>query len=260
MKTPKPYFSWSQLTTLENSEQEYINHYIKGNPKFQTKEMKFGKNQNDDDIPFETEIDGVKIIGYLDKVEKGLIVENKTGKKNWTQERVDNHGQLDFYALLYYDFTGFIPRIELIWKETKEENGEIVFTGRVEKFERKITRKEIDNMRKRIKKALKKIDKLMKIELINDTDIILSKEYLKLEVERKKIELRQKEIKAEQLENIQSRGLNGVSTDYGNFYLITRKSFDYPDEIRTQEDKVKEAKKKYEKTANYKKLISIAFK
>lgn len=185
---PKDYFSWSQLNLWEKSKNEYIKRYFEGKKGFTTKEMFYGskigkalETQNFFDLSqneqsavvqidradaYEKKIIlskevtglGVDLLMYIDAVfDSGGIDEYKTGKKAWDQKRVDEHGQLDFYAYGYYLETKTIPEVNLHWIETENVKDKIQATGRVEKFTRVITMDDIKAIEKRIAYVVEEI-------------------------------------------------------------------------------------------------------
>ncbi len=188
MKLPKPYLSYSALNAFlsTSTRRTWIKRYIYKEPFFTSKEMIFGKRVSealesenlfevDDDLvdvisqvqTDETpevclvlQQNGYYIIGYLDSCKDNYshFTEFKTGKGinskgeavGWTQEKVDNYLQLDTYALLIYEAFGILPKCTLVWMETIDASvdGGIEFTGKIEKFERDFTKREIDDCKK----------------------------------------------------------------------------------------------------------------
>ena len=59
--------------------------------------------------------------GFVDWKTEDHVYEIKTGVSKWTQERVDNHGQLDFYALIYDILGKPIQDFTLIYIQTMAE-------------------------------------------------------------------------------------------------------------------------------------------
>jgi len=187
--TPREYISWSQLSAYETSPYQYAKRYIyEDNP--ENPRMKLGRDvaemleegieQEDKELEFfrtflpeypekeykiEGEISGIKILGKLDGWdEKNLhIGEYKTGAKGtWNQKRVDEHGQLSFYALLVYLKYGKLPkRITLHWLPTAitPEKG-LHLTGDIHHFETTRTQKDLIDIGARIKRAWKGIIEL----------------------------------------------------------------------------------------------------
>jgi len=255
-KLPKDHFSWSQLNTLETSETNYIKSYILGEKRFTTKEMQFGKEfaeSEEENINTEAYLEftyeGVKNIGFLDEVDEALVIEKKTGKTPWNQERVDNHGQLDFYAWRYFETYGILPNSKLIWYETEESEGTIQPTGKVLEFERIITHEDIENFKQRLVNAYSRITELMERHVPDDIKEIFEK-YAKLEAQKKQLEAEQEELKPVITEHMKTLGAYD-----GEHYTISlrsgRKKYYYSDELLLAEAEYKDRKKEEEKTARY---------
>jgi len=139
MNLPKGYLSWSQLNLWETSPQKYIDQYIYGKSQFENKEMRFGKafaemlesggspdptldhiarmlhKRKWQEAELNVELDGIKLKAIFDSSDKTGFDEYKTGKTPWSIQRVEMHGQLDFYALTFKLEFGFIPEIALHW-------------------------------------------------------------------------------------------------------------------------------------------------
>ena len=177
MKLVRNHFSWSQLNLWESSPKAYIDRYIHNKPMYETKALLYGKafadamevGRSDDPkidnmvemVPkgvlqehrVEAEFEGITLLGFEDTSEVGGFKEYKTGSKEWTQERVDNHGQLHFYSLIRLLNGKPMPNVELIWLPTEDNE----FTMEIKEFKAKITDSHIENMRKRISKAIREI-------------------------------------------------------------------------------------------------------
>lgn len=123
--------------------------------------------------PIIVEIGGVKIMGYLDQFhdEKLAFIEMKTGHPNkdgkapWDRVKVMKHDQLPFYSLLIEKKYGKVePYCQLVWLETafqkkskefaghvlEAEGRELVLTGKVEVFKRRIAKWERERIEKMI--------------------------------------------------------------------------------------------------------------
>lgn len=190
-RTPRPYLSWSQLDLIERDPEAYREKYFYGRQDEETDPQRFGKEfaeaMEDESreleiaemcrifLPryknreFKIEVSSpvcplhAKLDGYD---EENGIGEHKTGTVPWTQKRADQHGQLTFYAYAHLLKYGRLPkRIRLHWIETKrDEEREIVPTGRIETFE--TTRSTIDflKLHARIEKAWNLILQMSKEE------------------------------------------------------------------------------------------------
>jgi len=161
----KEYLSYSQLKALENG--TYVKLYI-WKETFTNAGMEFGKRfadareknefTGDPLIDFglvflpryqyhEHKIDIDGLHGRLDGFnEPNLVNDDKTGKTKWTQAKVDKDSQLTFYALLVDKKYGKIPDLELHHLSPDFQ---------ITHFKTKRTRKQLKEMEKRIKKALK---------------------------------------------------------------------------------------------------------
>jgi hypothetical protein len=188
--TPKPYLSYSQLSTLEHSEKNYIQSYIWGHRSEENDFLKLGKKlavalehresideewievikKQMPDYPkreytIETQLSNIPIMGVLDGFNpKGNIIgEYKTGLKQniagWTDQMI-------FYSLLIWLKKRSLPKkIELFWAKTKwNDEEQLIFVGEVKKFDIKIDIKDILRFIPRITKAWKKIQELVENE------------------------------------------------------------------------------------------------
>jgi hypothetical protein len=82
--------------------------------------------------PLQASLAGIPLVGYLDSYNPQIpgLLEYKTGKKAWTQERADEHGQLTMYALLLHLAEKVRPdrlRMQLVWLPT-QQNGDFSIT------------------------------------------------------------------------------------------------------------------------------------
>lgn len=193
-RLPQGYISWSQLSLVERSPLEYVEHYILRQGRFESEEMLFGRQfadamengeiqDQDEAFTFlvrvgvprldkpEMEISatyrGIKLLGKPDTIKDDLseFREYKTGKAEWTQRRVDQHGQLVFYATIIFLMTNRIPKASLDWLKTYHdpETLDIKATGEVKSFPRTpFTLLDMAKMMERIRKAADKIDGLVR--------------------------------------------------------------------------------------------------
>ncbi len=105
----------------------------------------------------------VPLLGKFDSYDPVThdFLEYKTGKWKWTQQRAEKHGQLLFYKLMIYIANGIIPNSELIWLETENGDwGNIVLTGRIERFKVAHSMTDILRMMNRITRAAEEIETL----------------------------------------------------------------------------------------------------
>lgn len=76
----------------------------------------------------------------------------------------------------------------------------------------------------------------------------LYKEYGELDLQIKKLQDRQKAIKSELEEDMKSQEVDKVQAEFGTFFLVTRKTWKYSDEVKAKETEVKVLKKTEEET------------
>lgn len=148
---PRGYISWSAMQTFKRDREQFIRHYIYGEPhEFTNPSMDFGaefantlvrRKKHDDpvmdiilrSIPklpcAEYEIKAqvpskygkFTALGKLDQFAPNScdFDEFKTGMRKWTQNTAQNHGQMKFYAMLVYLKFGIVAsKKSLIWIET----------------------------------------------------------------------------------------------------------------------------------------------
>lgn len=188
---PRQYLSWSQMSLYEWNPEQYRKIYILGEERTTTPEMEYGKRlatilEKGDDgkdilisglyhlLPkykiaekeLTAEMSGIKLLGLLDSYDPKThnFYEYKTGKE-WTQRKVDNHGQLTFYAMLIYLNYKILPKMKLIWVETEWKNGEIIATGRIKGFSTERTLVDILRFIARVKKTAMDISEMYRKEL-----------------------------------------------------------------------------------------------
>jgi hypothetical protein len=162
--SPRPYLSWSQISLFERSPEWYAKKYLFAQQEEQTDSMRFGKRfaqalelqqkTGDDaldnlvsvfpkyplrEFQIEAQLEGVEVplYGVLDAFDPETlrIGEFKTGRL-WTQEMVNESGQLKMYALLVWlKFQQLPGEVRLHWAETQStEDGTIAFTGEIQSF------------------------------------------------------------------------------------------------------------------------------
>lgn len=198
MKTNRDYFSWSQYSLWKTSKREFIKRYVNGEKQKTIRQFEKGHELaeyietgliphyvNDpllelvgNSIPklkhheeeFRVSLfhellkKDVELLSYLDSSDGtgDIFYEYKTGKTPWTQELVDKHEQLDFYAAMQYIKYNKIPKCKLYWIETEEVefegNKELRYTGKIEEFVREITATDIVHMLSQILTAMFEIE------------------------------------------------------------------------------------------------------
>ena len=195
----KNYISWTQIETLEKSEEQYKDIYILGNKRFENSGMYFGKQiaealekeietgnlMNDITISklpkFEThekkievtlkiKDEDINILCILDSAKEDLTAfkEYKTGKTQWTQKKVDTHGQITLYCLAIQAITGKIPcDIELVYMPTENDHEQqIQLTGDIYTFKTERSLSDMLKMKNRVYNAWKRIGELTEEFLI----------------------------------------------------------------------------------------------
>lgn len=177
MDFPREYVSWSAMSCWEQSKTEWIKRYIKNQSTFETGALKLGKKFASEmelgmsiDPTFQFLIDllpkmekqeeeievflgKIKLKGKQDMAGETGFAEIKTGSVVWDQKRVNEHGQLDFYALCRTLQGQRIDEIWLHWLPT--QNGTL--TGEIRSFRRIIVKKDLEMMKKRIKNYIKEV-------------------------------------------------------------------------------------------------------
>lgn len=192
----KDSLSWSSYSAWKSGKDTYRKrYYASERPSFETAETIFGKKigkyledghkevahvekYSHPEHKISVEIEGVKIIGYLDNFDpiKKRFIEyktshkNKEGKHNWTALTVAKHKQLDFYSMLIQEKYGKVQnQCKLIYLETQESfieykgrklesvNKGLKLTGDVRVFKRCIEQWERDAIKRDIIKVAKEI-------------------------------------------------------------------------------------------------------
>ena len=144
-------FHWSQISSWEYDPEQWYKQYWLGIPQEMNKELTFGKMVDDriqEDPSFipllerypiqqhsmSVMYNGIKLNGTADHFDrKGRrLKDDKTGKKEWTQKRADETGQLTMYLLLIYISEKIKPEemtCYIDWLPTVE-NGDFTLTFR----------------------------------------------------------------------------------------------------------------------------------
>jgi len=86
----------------------------------------------------------IDLLAYFDGLNKNEIHEYKTAGSHWTQEKVDQHGQMDFYALIHLIKFKTIPALILHSIHAK--------SGDVRSFKTTRTKKQLDEFQKEIER------------------------------------------------------------------------------------------------------------
>jgi len=187
-------FSWSQISSYEYDPEQWYKRYVLKEETHETAEMKFGKmigekvandpkylpfikRLNVSEHPFSVMFGKIPLVGYGDfycSITRKKLQELKTGVKEWTQKRADEHGQIDMYLLMHFITEKIKPEdveCELIWLPTKRAEGgdfnvNITLVEPVEKhhkiFKTKRTMADILTFGARINRTYKEMEKLIK--------------------------------------------------------------------------------------------------
>mgnify|MGYP005857486429 CR=1 FL=1 len=292
MNTNRNYFSWSQYYLWQKSKKQFYKHYGLNEKSKSNKQFAKGKEfahfketgeilpsvKNPDMLEIVADaVDELEIMEHevnvtIDKydllafIDSGMadyseFFEYKTGKIPWTNEKVEDHEQLDFYALCYYIASGqkTIPSCKLIWIETQEEeDGLLTFTGNVETFSRNFTKDDMVKMMAKIITVKKEIDEWEYTELELDDKKVDRYIQLKkiLEDAKEESEL----IRLEIMTIMQEQNVKYASTNRASFSISERKTKIYPKNINQTEKKykneIKELKRQAEKRGEAKIRVS----
>lgn len=225
----------------------------------------------------QTFIDQVCVIWYTDNTNKSLkaLNEFKTWKTPWTQERVDNHGQLDLYCLLIHELKGYYPDIiKLYWLPTTEnEKWDVITTWEIQVFEYKLNDEKIKRIEAMkngwIQKIFMDIQEAQRIW--EDQKFNENKEWLTIEQEIvelndivttiKELKIREEELKEKISADMIKNSVEKLEAEWiWSAYFTERKSYEYPREIKMKEDELKKEKKEFEKTATPTITKSLTFK
>ena len=199
MITPRPYISFSQMTTFEMSPEKYADRYLYNKKQRVSRNMAYGSLlaeglENEEatgdplldlvmskipkfelmDIGFEAPLkDGKETITLLAKPDTAkkdysAFKEYKTSVRPWTQKMADDSGQVTFYATAMWLLTGKIPQdIELVCVPVAyQSDGSLAPTGEVLRLPTERSMLDIIKMTKRIKHAWKGIKELCESELL----------------------------------------------------------------------------------------------
>lgn len=151
--------SWSQLSSWEYDQKEWYRRYVLLQKGKENDAMRLGKDIGEKlasvssfmpevprlsifEQPLSAKIGDIPLVGYADSYEpKKALKEYKTGVREWTQSRVDNHGQIDMYLLMLYLSEEIHPEdieCQLIWLPTYYDySGNLEITGLVHIFDTK---------------------------------------------------------------------------------------------------------------------------
>lgn len=260
----KDYLSWSQYSLWQTSKREYWKRYGLGENRSANKFFAKGKelgdalennedgeNSTDDllslvlaEVPkldiMERKMEvclanGEKILSFIDSCDlEGLeFYEYKTGKIAWTQELVDKHNQMLFYALSLYIESGrtAIADSKLIWVETEQTENGLKYTGVVEQFSRTFTIPEITGFEEELIKTIKEIEDFEYLELELDDEVV--DRYIQLAEEIKAMQSEADLIRLEIQVMMDAEEVQYASATNGKFSVSERKSWSYSSDLAT---------------------------
>lgn len=259
----RDYLSWSQFSLWTSSKREFWKKYglneDRSANKFFTKGKELsdaleygdtGEYSNDELLSFvlenvpklaiqehkiETELsNNEKILCLLDSYDGigDVFYEYKTGKEKWTQDRVEKHRQLLFYALGVYIHSGRlgVPSCKLYWIETEEIEGEgIKYTGVIEEFTREFTIKEVEEFEKEIIETIKEIDAFEYVEMEIDDEVM--DRYIELTNIVKEAEAEIDLIRLKIQIEMETDDLKYASATNGKFSISEKKNWTYSDDL-----------------------------
>ncbi len=199
-------------------------------------------------------IDWICCLGFIDNspdiVTDGLhsFREFKTGKKEWNQERADNHWQIHFYAMLIEEQSWKLPtHAYLDWIETSEDSEwNIIPTWEIKTFKVDIDPKVVKKMRKKVPKIFEEMQNeyekwLESQEWQLEIDTSKMEEYAELERKKKSITEKQSVLKSEIDKEMRERKVENYKREWlGSFYYLQRKKWIYPKDIVSKEETISE--------------------
>lgn len=264
MLREKDYLSWSQYSLWTKSKREYWKRYGLNENRSANKFFAKGKELADameygDDGSFSTDEllsvvlenipkldfmeqeikvvmkNGENLLSYLDSCSIYMteFLEYKTGKVAWTQELVDKHEQLLFYALSIYINSGRteIPTCKLIWIETEQTETEgLKYTGLVEEFPRSFTVEEIEEFEDVLIKTITEIEEFEYLELELENELV--DRYIELNNIIKESEAEIDLIRLEIKLMMESEGVEYASSDNGKFSISEKKVWEYSENLQ----------------------------
>ena len=261
MLREKDYLSWSQYSLWTKSKREYwkrygLNENRSGNKFFaKGKELSEALDHDDDgsnstdellslvlqnlpklDFPeFELRVqmkNGENLLSYVDSSSADLseFYEYKTGKVAWTQELVDKHDQMLFYALSYYIKSErmLIPTSKLIWVETEQTEAEgLKYTGLIQEFNRSFTVEEVEAFEDTLIAAIEEIENWDYVELELEDNLV--DRYIELTELVKQTEAELDLIKLEVQLMMDAEEVQYANATNGKFSIAERKTWVYSD-------------------------------
>lgn len=135
--------SWSQINNFKYNPDKWYKKYILDiKDEISTPEQDFGKIfakscedrkplapvtlYSEVEYPIFSTLEDIPMIGYIDTYEPlKAFIDHKTGAKEWTQKRANEHGQLKMYALMLYLNFKIKPEdlnIAIEWVKTEKKD------------------------------------------------------------------------------------------------------------------------------------------
>ena len=269
-------YSWEQV--IDNRKETIVRQSFKNilaNKEFIKKlqELSFDF-WSEMEIKMDAFIDNVYLIWYADNWTENWknIKEFKTWKTAWTQEKVDNHWQLDFYCLMTYLTKWYLPDdVELIWFETKDDwNGWITVTWKIETFKFDVQKhkerifswiEKIPQIFEDIQKEQLKWEEEQKKSKWEKFDDNLFMELRDIERQKARLDEQSKDIKKQIEEQLKENNLSEYKLEwFGSVWYIIRKKWEYNDEVKKAEQYYKEVKKAFESENEYKESKTLMFR
>ena len=263
MQRNRDYFSWSQYNLWHTSKREFWKQYNQNAERKSNKFFDKGKElaqymedghiQQDCKDPMlehvasriprlaimehklEVKFHSTKLLGFVDSGEEEgrLFMEYKTGKKPWTQEMVDEHDQLLFYAYMYFIKNRRIPGCKLIWVETMETPNGLMYTGELTPFDRTFTMREIMDFGAKIYETLSEIEAYEYKEL-EISDAVVER-YVQLINQKNEIDGELAIIIQKVHADLSNADVTFGKGSKGNFIIARRKTWKYSPKV----DKIK---------------------
>jgi len=292
MVVNRSYFSWSQYSLWSTSKREFYKRYVLELPslsnKFFDKGKELGEYLETGTIPhyctdpllevvgslvpkldimeekiealieFDDDRPNIQLLSFIDSgaIDGESFLEYKSGKTPWTQELVDNHEQLDFYALSYYIRSDYnvIPTCKLIWIETEETPDGLRYTGQVSQFERQFTEIQMASMLAKIAEAVQQIADFEYVEMELEEELV--DRYLYAEQQMKKFADEMETIKLEIQVRLDAENLQYASSSKGRFSITKRGTWVYSKDL-TKEKKEFDASFKKKQIAEQKSEVAV---
>lgn len=188
---------------------------------------------------------GEKTLSFLDSCSSDLqeFFEYKTGKIAWTQEKVDKHQQLLFYALSLYISSGrtTVPKSTLYWIETEQTEQGLRYTGVIESFDRTFTVEEVEDFELELINAIKEIEEYVYEETqLEDEDV---DRYIEIDNAIKELEAEKDLIRLKIKVLMDTEGVSNARATNGKFSISDTKKWVYSKSlVETKNDIAKQIK------------------